>query len=93
VIGYAVDIRMRIVDTVKRELNLFSLSIETSPVTSSNRIPLLMNGTVDPVCSSTTSNAERQRQVDQGFNNGRYSQTALTLIRQVGRSLIPWLPI
>jgi ABC-type amino acid transport substrate-binding protein len=48
VIGYAVDICMRIVDAVKRELNLSNLNIETSPVTSSNRIPLMMNGTVDP---------------------------------------------
>jgi len=62
-IGYAVDICMKIVDAVKRELKLSSLDVETSPVTSSNRIPLMMNGTVDLVCSATTNNAERQRQV------------------------------
>ena len=54
---------MKIVDAVKRELKLSSLDVETSPVTSSNRIPLMMNGTVDLVCSATTNNAERQRQV------------------------------
>ena len=62
-IGYAVDICMKIVDAVKRELKLSSLDVETSPVTSSNRIPLMMNGTVDLVCCATTNNAERQRQV------------------------------
>jgi len=62
-IGYALDICMKIVDAVKRELKLSSLDVETSPVTSSNRIPLMMNGTVDLVCSATTNNAERQRQV------------------------------
>ena len=69
-IGYAVDICMKIVDAVKRELKLSSLDVETSAVTSSNRIPLMMNGTVDLVCSSTTNNAERQRQV--AFPNSHF---------------------
>jgi glutamate/aspartate transport system substrate-binding protein len=69
-IGYAVDICMKIVDAVKRELKLSNLDVETSPVTSSNRIPLMMNGTVDLVCSSTTNNAERQRQV--AFTNSHF---------------------
>ncbi len=69
-IGYAVDICMKIVDAVKRELKLSGLDVETSPVTSSNRIPLMMNGTVDLVCSATTNNAERQRQV--AFTNSHF---------------------
>ena len=39
-------------------------------MTSSNRIPLMMNRTVDLVCSSTTNNAERQRQV--AFTNSHF---------------------
>lgn len=70
VIGYAVDICMRIVDAVKRELNVSSVAVETLSVTSSNRIPLMMNGTVDLVCSSTTNNADRQRQV--AFTNSHF---------------------
>ena len=70
VVGYAVDICLKIVDAVKQELKLSSLNVETSPVTSSNRIPLMMNGTVDLVCSSTTNNAERQRQV--AFTNSHF---------------------
>lgn len=70
VIGYAVDICMKIVDAVKRELNVSNVTVETLPVTSSNRIPLMMNGTVDLVCSSTTNNAERQRQV--AFTNSHF---------------------
>jgi glutamate/aspartate transport system substrate-binding protein len=61
---------MKIVDAVKQELKLSSLAVETSPVTSSNRIPLMMNGTVDLVCSATTNNAERQRQV--AFTNSHF---------------------
>jgi glutamate/aspartate transport system substrate-binding protein len=69
-IGYAVDICMRIVDAAKRELKVSNIAVETLPVTSSNRIPLMMNGTVDLVCSSTTNNAERQRQV--AFTNSHF---------------------
>jgi glutamate/aspartate transport system substrate-binding protein len=69
-IGYAVDICLRIVDAVKRELKVANVAVETLAVTSSNRIPLMMNGTVDLVCSSTTNNAERQRQVT--FTNSHF---------------------
>jgi hypothetical protein len=61
---------MRIVDAAKRELKVSDIAVETLPVTSSNRIPLMMNGTVDLVCSSTTNNAERQRQV--AFTNSHF---------------------
>jgi glutamate/aspartate transport system substrate-binding protein len=69
-IGYAVDICLRIVEAVKRELNVANVAVETLAVTSSNRIPLMMNGTVDLVCSSTTNNADRQRQVT--FTNSHF---------------------
>ena len=70
VIGYAVDICLKIVEAVKREINVSNVIVETLPVTSSNRIPLMMNGTVDLVCASTTNNAERQRQV--AFTNSHF---------------------
>jgi glutamate/aspartate transport system substrate-binding protein len=70
VIGYAVDICMKIVNAVKRELNAPSVTVDTLPVTSSNRIPLMMNGTADLVCSATTNNADRQRQV--AFTNSHF---------------------
>ena len=69
-VGFAVDICMKIVDAVKRELKIANVAVETVPVTSSSRIPLMMNGTVDLVCSSTTNNAERQRQV--AFTNSHF---------------------
>jgi len=79
-IGYAIDICMKIVDAVKRELKLSSLDVETSPVTSSNRIPLMMNGTVDLVCSATTNNAERQRQV--AFTNSHFLSATRFAVRK-----------
>jgi glutamate/aspartate transport system substrate-binding protein len=62
-IGYAMDICYAIVDGVKKELKLDKLAIELVPVSSSTRIPLLANGTIDLECGSTTNNPERQRQV------------------------------
>jgi glutamate/aspartate transport system substrate-binding protein len=62
-VGFAIDICTRIVDAVKTELKLDKLTVEFNPVTSSTRIPLLANGTIDLECGSTTNNAERQKQV------------------------------
>jgi len=62
-IGYAMDICYAIVDAVKAELKLDKLAVELVPVSSSTRIPLLANGTIDLECGSTTNNPERQRQV------------------------------
>ena len=62
-IGYAMDICMKIVDAVKKELKLEKLDVKLNPVTSATRIPLLANGTIDLECGSTTNNAERQKQV------------------------------
>src|ERR1700688_2520718 len=62
-IGFAIDICYKIVDAVKAELKLDKLAVELNPVTSSTRIPLLANGTIDLECGSTTNNAERLKQV------------------------------
>ena len=62
-IGYAMDLCMKIVDAVKAELKLPNLKLNLQPVTSSNRIPLLQNGTIDMECGSTTNSVARQQQV------------------------------
>jgi glutamate/aspartate transport system substrate-binding protein len=62
-IGFAIDICAKIVDAVKTELKLDKLTVEYNSVTSSTRIPLLANGTIDLECGSTTNNAERLKQV------------------------------
>ena len=62
-VGFAMDICYKIVDAVKKELKLDKLEVKLNPVTSSTRIPLLANGTVDLECGSTTNNVERQKQV------------------------------
>ena len=69
-IGFAMDICYRIVDAVKKELKLDKLDVKLNPVTSSTRIPLLANGTIDLECGSTTNNAEREKQV--AFTNTHF---------------------
>src|SRR5437870_9354879 len=62
-IGYAMDLCMKVVDAVKAELKMPNLKVNLQPVTSSNRIPLLQNGTIDMECGSTTNSVARQQQV------------------------------
>src|SRR6201984_2904317 len=69
-IGFAIDICLKIVDAVKKELKLDKLTVEFNPVTSSTRIPLLANGTIDLECGSTTNNPERLKQV--AFTNTHF---------------------
>ena len=69
-VGFAMDICYKVVDAIKSELKLDKLEVKLNPVTSSTRIPLLANGTIDLECGSTTNNAERQKQVS--FTNTHY---------------------
>src|ERR1700756_67697 len=69
-IGFAIDICYKIVDAVKKELKLDKLEVKLNPVTSSTRIPLLANGTIDLECGSTTNNPERLKQVS--FTNTHF---------------------
>jgi glutamate/aspartate transport system substrate-binding protein len=62
-IGYTMDLCAKVVDAVKAEMKLPNLKVAYQPVTSSNRIPLLQNGTIDMECGSTTNSVARQQQV------------------------------
>lgn len=62
--GYHVEICNKIADAVKANLKMPSLGVEYALVTSQNRIPLVVNGTVDVECGSTTNNKSRLEQVD-----------------------------
>lgn len=67
-VGYAHDLEMKIVDAVKKKLNMPDLKVRYNLITSQTRIPLVQNGTIDFECGSTTNNKERQQQV--AFSNG-----------------------
>ena len=67
VIGYAHDLMLKAVEGIRSELKLAAITIKLVPVTSQNRIPLVVNGTVDLECGSTTHTADRARKV--AFSN------------------------
>ncbi|WP_127079154.1 amino acid ABC transporter substrate-binding protein [Rhodomicrobium lacus] len=69
-VGFAMDICEKVVDAVKKELKDDTIKTNYVAVTSSTRIPLIANGTVDLECGSTTNNAERQKQVS--YTNSHY---------------------
>ena len=69
-VGFAMDICGKVVEAVKKELKLDKLEVRLTSVTSSTRIPLLANGTIDLECGSTTNNQERLKQV--AFTNTHF---------------------
>jgi glutamate/aspartate transport system substrate-binding protein len=62
--GYSIDLCNRIAEGVKNELKMDNLTIKYQAVNGQTRTPLLVNGTVDMVCATTTNNFTRQREVD-----------------------------
>jgi glutamate/aspartate transport system substrate-binding protein len=64
VVGYSIDLCLKIADAMKQELNLPDLTIKYVPVNIQNRMALVANGTVDIECGSTVNTLGRQKQVD-----------------------------
>jgi glutamate/aspartate transport system substrate-binding protein len=62
--GYSIDLCNLIAEGVKQELKLDKLTVKYQAVNGQTRTPLLVNGTVDLVCATTTNTLGRQRQVD-----------------------------
>jgi len=62
-IGYSIDICLAIVEQVKAELGTDAITVKYLPVNPQTRIPMMVDGTVDLECGSTTNNTERQKQV------------------------------
>lgn len=62
-VGFTNDICLKIVDAIKARLSMPNLEVRYTILTSTNRIPLLTNGTVDLDCATTTNTVQRQQQV------------------------------
>ena len=63
-IGFTNDICLKIVDAVKQKLGLDDIAVRYTTLTSTNRIPLIQNGTADLDCATTTNTLARAEQVD-----------------------------
>ncbi|MFM2448260.1 MAG: hypothetical protein RIS44_710 [Pseudomonadota bacterium] len=86
-IGFGVEICERVIDAVKAKVKKPDLKVELQAVTSQNRIPLLMNGTIDIECGSTTNNKVRNEQVDFAIN---YFYTGTRLMVRKGSGIKNW---
>ena len=62
-VGFAVDLTEAIIDDVRAKLKKKDLEVAYIPVTGQTRIPLLVNGTYDLECGSTTNNTARGKEV------------------------------
>ena len=62
-VGFSVELAEAIVDDVRKKVKKPHLAVAYMPVTSQNRIPLLVNGTYDLECGSTTNNSARGKDV------------------------------
>jgi glutamate/aspartate transport system substrate-binding protein len=62
--GYSIDLCNRIVDGIRKELGMDKLEVRYVTIIGTTLIPLLVNGTTDLSCSTTTHTLGRQRQVD-----------------------------
>src|SRR6476469_6288218 len=57
-VGYAMDLCMKVVEAIKRELKLSTLEVRYLPVTPSNRMQMIADGKADLECGSTTNTAD-----------------------------------
>ena len=62
--GYAIDLCLRIVEKIRDVVERADLRVEFVPVDPKSRIPMLVGGSIDMECGSTTNNLTRQEQVD-----------------------------
>lgn len=62
-VGLSVDLCRKVADAVKAKLGRPDIKVAYVAVNSSNRIPLVQNGTVDVECGSTVNYLARQQQV------------------------------
>jgi ABC-type amino acid transport substrate-binding protein len=68
-IGFSVELSNAVVEAVKKKLDKPKLEVALMPVTSQNRVPLIVNGTVDLECGSTTNNTARGKDVAFAVNH------------------------
>jgi ABC-type amino acid transport substrate-binding protein len=82
-IGFSVDVANAVADAVRKQLKKPDIQVEWQAVTSQNRMPLVMNGTVDLECGSTTNNSARGKDVAFAINHF-YTGTRLLVKKSAG---------
>ena len=62
-VGFHTEMSENIAADIAKQLGIPKLVVNKQLITSQNRIPLIVNGTVDLECGSTTNNRARQKDV------------------------------
>ncbi|MCK9506994.1 MAG: amino acid ABC transporter substrate-binding protein [Pigmentiphaga sp.] len=62
-VGFHTEMAQNIIKDIEKDIGK-PIKVNYQPLTSQNRIPLTVNGTVDFECGSTTNNLARQKDVD-----------------------------
>jgi ABC-type amino acid transport substrate-binding protein len=78
-IGYAMDLCLKIVTALERELKIPTLQVKFLPVTSASRIPSIAQGKAAMECGSTTNTLERRKLVD--YTIAHFISSARFLVR------------
>lgn len=79
-IGFSMDLCAHIVERIKKTVALPQLEVKYIAVNSSNRIPLVKNGTVDIECGGTANNLQRQKEV--GFSVATFVSQPKWLVKK-----------
>jgi glutamate/aspartate transport system substrate-binding protein len=62
-VGYSIDLCLKVVDALRRELKAPDLRVQWLPVTAATRIAAIVEGKADLECGNTTNTAARRKQV------------------------------
>ncbi|OWT65670.1 amino acid ABC transporter substrate-binding protein [Candidimonas nitroreducens] len=63
-VGYTVEVCQAAAGLIAKKLGIDDLRVNYVPTTSSTRLVLIQNGTIDLECGNTTNKADRKKQVD-----------------------------
>ncbi len=63
-VGYAMDLCLRVVEQLRQDLKLPDLKVKYLTLSGPERIPKLLDGSVDMECGATTNTKARQEKVD-----------------------------
>ena len=81
-IGYSIDLCMKVVDAIKRELKRPDITVKYMTVTSASRFTALIDNQIDIECSNTTNTTERRTKV--AFTIPTFIAAARLLVRKDG---------
>jgi len=78
-VGYALDLCLKVVDALRRDLKMPNLKVEFLPVAAAERIPAIESGKADLECGNTTNTSTRRKQV--AFTVPHYFSGGRLLVR------------